>query len=127
MYVHKIGGGDVTGLVLLAIRGVFLQRCTLTHRSDRARTLVHLFPLPPLAPLCLLSRSLALALARSPFAPLCPCLVVHTQVKLEAVDDDGPETEPKEAPKKELSPENLLLSASLAGDTSTVRICYVCA
>lgn len=42
------------------------------------------------------------------------------QVKLEAVDDEVAEMEPQDPPKKEMTPENLMLSASLAGDTSTV-------
>ena len=43
------------------------------------------------------------------------------KVKLEAVDDEGADHEPQEAPKKEMTPENLMLSASLAGDVSTVQ------
>ena len=42
------------------------------------------------------------------------------KVKLEAVDDEAPDVQPHEAPKKELTPENVILSASLAGDTTTV-------
>ena len=43
------------------------------------------------------------------------------KVKLEAVDDEAPDVQPHEAPKKELTPENVILSASLAGDTTTVQ------
>ena len=43
---------------------------------------------------------------------------------MEAVDDEVADTEPQDPPKKEMTPENLMLSASLAGDTSTVlRLC----
>ncbi|KAJ1488067.1 ankyrin repeat-containing domain protein [Baffinella frigidus] len=45
---------------------------------------------------------------------------VNGKLKLDGVDDDA-EPEVMDAPKKEITPEHLLLSAALAGDTSTVQ------